>query len=134
MNYFDVILHKTKLCCVRGCRHKPEKTGRFCRRCRDRRYKQTHPISYAWDKLKYNARRRGKPFTITFGYFEQWCLETGYIEHVGKTAQALTIDRKDFLKGYEPGNLQILTNQDNGRKAHLDKKLLAYAPGEHPFL
>lgn len=132
MNYFDVIPDKQG-CQVRGCRHEVRGQGRFCRRCRDRRYKSANPISYAWDKLRYNARRRGKVFTLTKEYFRRFCEVTGYVHASGKTAGSLSIDRIDSAKGYEPGNIQILTPADNTRKQAVEAKLLAYAPGENPF-
>ena len=56
--------------------------------------------------IKNSARRRNKPFTITLEWFTNFCQETNYIEKKGKTPGALTIDRKDHKKGYEPGNLR----------------------------
>lgn len=83
-------------------------------------------------------------------FFKKFCVGTGYAELKGKTASSLSIDRVDETRGYEPGNIQILTLSDNSRKAHVDKKLAAYAnrkapeaeedqsleyaPDEHPFL
>jgi hypothetical protein len=139
------------MCCVKGCRSRintnpRSHSGRFCRRCRDRRYRISNPISYAWDKLKWSAKHRKISFKLTKDFFKKFCLGTGYADLKGKTAESLSIDRVDSTKGYEPGNIQILTLADNGRKSHVDKKIAAYnsqrseevhsmeyEPGEHPF-
>lgn len=48
----------------------------------------------------------------------------------------MTIDRIDPLKGYEPGNLQVLTLSENSRKRWVDywRSLEGYPPGEREDL
>jgi hypothetical protein len=148
LDFFDIKKGKKKTgyCCVKGCRHKVNSSkhshsGMFCRRCRDRRYKISNPVGYAWDKLKWSAKSRKITFTLTKEQFRLFCLATGYATLKGKTAGSLSIDRIKADRGYEFGNIQVLTLADNSRKAHVDARLAeqygdpsaAYAPGEHPF-
>lgn len=133
MDFFAIIPEKKKTgyCCVKFCRHKTRKKyhdGNFCRRCRDRRYAITSPVSYAWDKLRYSAKKRGIPFELTIDQFRTFCVETSYIEQKGKTKLCLSIDRVDAALGYHIDNIQTLTQSENGRKSHVDKKLAAYRP------
>lgn len=69
-----------------------------------------------YNTLKYNAKRRGKQFDISFEYFMKFCIETNYISGKGKTKESYSIDRIDNNLGYIEGNLQILTLGDNTRK------------------
>lgn len=135
MDFFAIVPEKKKTgyCCVKFCRHKTRKKshdGNFCRRCRDRRYAISNPTSYAWDKLKHSAKRRNVPFSLTIDEFRAFCAETGYIEKKGKTSECLTIDRVDASKGYAYNNIQTLTQTENGRKSHVDKKLANWKPPE----
>jgi hypothetical protein len=135
VDFFVTIPEKkgTGYCCVKFCRGKAKKkshNGNFCRRCRDRRYALSNPVSYAWDKLRYSAKRRSIPFSLTIEEFRVFCEETGYIQQKGKTSTCLSIDRVDATKGYSIGNIQTLTQSENGRKAHVDKKLAGYRQPE----
>ena len=120
-------------CRVRGCRaHVSPGTcnGRFCRRCRDRRFKLRQPLSYAFQKLRSNARRRGHEFTLTCAEFARFCGATGYLESAGKLPGSTSIDRIDSARGYSLDNLQVLTLRENSRKQFVDIRLL---DGEDPF-
>jgi hypothetical protein len=91
-------------------------------------------VSYAWDKLRYSARRRKIPFELTMDQFRVFCIETGYIEQKGKSSTCLTIDRVDASKGYAISNIQTLTQTENGRKSYVDRKLAEYkAPEIEPY-
>lgn len=78
----------------------------------------------AYDNLKWNAWRRGKPFTITFAYFQKFCFKTDYIAGKGRSKESYSVDCKIAIKGYVPGNLQCLTLSDNAKKGV--KKMLVY--------
>lgn len=127
------------LCCVKGCRHRIKRgKGRFCRRCRDRRYKIQSPVSYAYDKLKQSAKRRGHEFTLTVAELEMFFeANPALYSERGRAKECLSIDRIDATKGYSFDNIQVLTVSENGRKAHVDyfqnQAQLAFAPGEEAF-
>jgi hypothetical protein len=82
-------------------------------------------MRYAYDVLKMNAKRRKKPFTITFEYFEKFCIETNYIAGKGRSRKSYSVDRIRNELGYVPGNLRVLTLEDNARKA-TRKTILSY--------
>ncbi len=107
------------VCCVRGCDHPVRKNirgGFFCYRCAQRRNRERNPLVYAYKTLRSNARRRKHPFTLTLEQFEVFCIETGYLARKGRNPDSLTIDRIDARRGYEVGNLQVLTLIENVRK------------------
>jgi len=60
--------------------------------------------------------------------FRVFCEKTGYILNKGKTAESLTVDRIDAALGYSATNIQALTQTDNGRKSHVDRKLASWKP------
>ncbi len=107
---------KKGLCVVSSCRNKHIKYRNKCHKHKTLEYKQKHPIKYAYQTLRTNARRRGKSFSISFEYFEKFCIKTKIMLGRGINADSYHIDRIDESKGYEEGNLQVLTNAENVRK------------------
>jgi hypothetical protein len=84
-----------------------------------RTWKENNPLRYKYNKLRDNARRRGKQFTISFDYFKNFIEENWeYMSKSGRTKRSLHIDRKEVHLGYVPGNLQILTCSENCKKRH----------------
>jgi len=108
-----------RICVTLRC-SRPKATGRtLCHRCKAQREKEINPLAYTYSRLKQNAKRRGKIFTITIKEFRQFVAGTRYMELKGRGATNLSIDRKDNSKGYEAGNLQILTVSENIRKQYV---------------
>lgn len=70
----------------------------------------------SYDILKFNARRREKPFSITFEYFKKFCYETAYMAGKGRTAQSFSVDCEINELGYVEGNLTLRTVAENARK------------------
>lgn len=104
------------LCLTPRC-SKEAKNGNYCHACVDRRWRERNPIKAIYRKLKSNAKRRGKVFTISVEAFTEFINSNAdYVEKRGRKARSLHIDRIDETKGYEEGNLQILTNQANSTK------------------
>lgn len=93
------------------------------------RYKEKHPIRYAYSVLKNNAKRRKIPFNLTIEEFIKFCTLNNYIENKGRFGHSYTIDRKIPWIGYTYDNLQILTNSQNVRKMWIDIKI---ANGGYP--
>jgi len=116
-------------CMVVGCNkkaerdHRRKRPTRYCSAHRYRAQLQNSPCRYVYRALKSNAKVRGKEFTITFEYFEQWCKETGYLEKRGNKPGYFTVDRKDDTKGYVPGNIQIMEHVQNTKKMRIDRWL-----------
>lgn len=106
------------LCAASRCRNNRSGKDRLCSKHRTVMRKHADIVRYTYDKLKSNAKRRGKMFTISISYFRQFCEDTNYIELKGRTALKMSIDRQDVTKGYEEGNLQIMSVGDNSAKYH----------------
>lgn len=81
-----------------------------------RAWKKANPLRYAYQSLKDNAKRRGKPFDLTFEQFKSFCSKTSYIQNRGRLAGSFHIDRKNEDEGYTLDNIQVLTNSENVRK------------------
>lgn len=115
---------KRQPCNRKGCR-KPCPPGRkSCGRCRGREWAERYPLKYAFRNLRGNAKRRGIPFLLTLAEFEKFAIESEYITHRGRTALGYTIDRIDETRGYEVGNIQVLTNSENVRKENARRRLV----------
>lgn len=70
----------------------------------------------AFARLRDHAAERGIEFTISFEEFERFATETNYVTRTGNERESLTVDRKDNLKGYIPGNIRALTRAENTAK------------------
>lgn len=84
---------------------------------RVRRWRAANPLRYVWQTLKDNAKRRGKPFTLTMEEFGKFCDDSEYLDKRGTSADDLTVDRIVNTQGYEKVNIQAMTNSDNARKS-----------------
>lgn len=93
-----------------------EKKMRTCCSCNYLKKKQSNPIRLAYSSLKGHAKERGKTFTLTLEQFTEFCVKSDYINKKGTKKYSFHIDRKDETKGYEVGNIQLLTNTENVRK------------------
>lgn len=107
---------KRGLCCEPYCKNIRRKDRRRCYKCDTRRKRSANPMRHAYRNLKCHAVERAIPFTITFVYFRRWALRTNYLNRTGLNGDCLTVDRKDNLKGYVPGNIQALTRRANTEK------------------
>jgi hypothetical protein len=67
----------------------------------------------AFRALKDHAVARGIEFGLSFVTFRQFALQTDYLNRTGRNGHCLTVDRKDNLRGYVPGNIQPLTRAEN---------------------
>jgi hypothetical protein len=83
---------------------------------RRRKWVDKNKVRDRYNNLKGNAKRRRIFFTLTLQQFERFCAETDYIARCGRCYDNLTIDRRDATKGYEDGNLQVLTLSANSTK------------------
>lgn len=81
-----------------------------------RKWRAENPFLAAYDNLRWNAKRRGHVFTLTFVGFLAIPRINEYVWLKGRRKQDLTIDRIKSELGYEDGNCQILTNEENNKK------------------
>ena len=105
-----------KKCSTRWCRNDRVPGRSLCHKCKSRRTKQINPHLYTFNLLRCNAKRRGKPFTLTLEEFKSFCDETGYMELKARNKNAMSIDRIDSSKGYSMDNIQIMRYGDNSSK------------------
>lgn len=110
-------------CKTPRCRNDRAKHKTVCHTCNSRIFRENNPVKAAFFNLRQNAKRRGHVFTITFEDFKKFCRKTKYMAGKGRTKDSFSIDRINPAKGYEPGNLQLLTVSENSSKG---KKLLVY--------
>jgi hypothetical protein len=89
----------------------------YCPRCRTRRFKQSHPITWAYNKLRSHARARGKPFTLTREEFREFCLKTDYHKLSGSSKYSLQVDRIESGLGYHRWNIRAITTSENSRRS-----------------
>jgi len=106
-----------KRCITTRCTNRPQKGRLTCATCTRKKWRVQNPEKYAFFNLKYNAKRRGKIFTLTFSEFVEFAHATNYIAGRGKTAESLSIDCIIPELGYTRNNIQALSLSDNGRKA-----------------
>ena len=91
---------------------------------RTRRFKQRRPVTYAYQTLKDNSKRRGIEFTLTLQEFNDFCYESEYLQGKGRSKSGYSIDRMDNNKGYTRDNIKVMLFADNCRKGA--KKQLYY--------
>ena len=112
------------------CRRKVRAPGRKeCHRCNKRAWRLRNPFKAAYSMCKANARKRksaqwpnGIPWEITFAAFTIWARRTQYLTRKGNETGSITIDRKDYQKGYVPGNLRAVTRKENCEKQAREQK------------
>jgi len=107
---------KSKKCATPYCRNDRIKGKTKCSKCNMRWYKEHHPIEYAFNVLRSNAKRRGKEFNLTIDEFRKFCRKNDYIELKGKAKDNLSIDRDKDEIGYTYDNIKAIPLTDNVKK------------------
>jgi len=98
------------------CNKRKAKDGKRCHTCSSRIKFTKNPILRIFHNLKSNAKRRGKEFTISYGYFKELIINTDYLNNRGQFRGSYSIDRVNNELGYVFGNIQVLTLADNSSK------------------
>lgn len=109
-------MKRSHLCKIKYCRGSRSPRDPLCGKHRHRLNKEKNPISYTFNLLKSNAKRRGKFFDLTLEQFTKFVTDSGYMAGKGKKANSLSIDRIKVELGYTLDNLQILTLSANSTK------------------
>lgn len=122
MDVFDTIKDETNkgVCVVRYCGRKRYRHHSRCSRCRSRYEALIYPERTCYNKLRSNAKRRGKDFEISYEYFVEVCRAGGYFEGRGRTGDKLTIDRINPNYGYVHGNIRIMIQAENSSNKRND--------------
>jgi hypothetical protein len=95
-------------------------TRSYCYKCKCRRMRELHHISYLLNNLRCSARRRNIPFTLTYADFEKFCHETGYDVKHGQLPDSLTVDRIDSNEGYHIWNIRALSFAENSAQGSVN--------------
>lgn len=131
VDFFDLDPAKPDgVCAVKKCTNARTGRHRYCRRCRNQRYRATNYLGYTYDKLRWSAKKRGIEFLLTIEEFGKWCAETGYLELKGRSQDAMTVDRIKSDQGYKMGNIRILSNIENATKG--DRSMHGIEPDDRP--
>lgn len=105
------------LCPVFACRKRPRPGHKLCGMHEKRQWRANNPIRDAWLNLHHHAKQRRIACSLTFQEFETFCqCNAEYIWGKGTTKHCWHLDRIDPAKGYEPGNIQLLTCSENSAK------------------
>lgn len=117
-------------CCVKNCRSEAvsprKKVGElwFCHGCWQARWRFLSPKRSGFTMLRDHARARRIKFTISYDYY---CGMMDAAASVFKEAETrgetVSIDRVKVDKGYEPGNLQVITVSENTVKGNRERFL-----------
>ena len=114
-------------CVTKNCRGLGDRNRPRCCRCAKRLWREKNPVRDAYLNLKHHAKWRGVGFALSLQEFSDFCESTSYIQNKGRTGDALAVDRIDGSRGYEVGNIRVLTCSENSRREH------AEAYEEEPF-
>jgi hypothetical protein len=87
-----------------------------CITCQTRIYRANHPARDAYFHIKDRARRRNQIFTITLDDLLAVPRIDEYLLLRGRGIDDLHLDRIQVHLGYAPGNLQVITAEENLRK------------------
>lgn len=115
------------MCFTLHC-HNKALQGNYCPKCKMRRWRAKNPVNAAYWNLKSRADKHHIPFKISLSWFKKWCSGNDYIEKKGNNPDSLSVDRirvideDGNIMGYQEGNLQLLTLEENGKKSIQDKK------------
>lgn len=111
------------LCGVKGCRKDAPRMG-LCHAHRQYRWRMQNKKQSAFSSLRDHALSRGIRFTLDYQYFLGLTDALGYFDPKAESrGEWLSIDRIDVTRGYEPGNLRIVTHSENVIKGHRERHL-----------
>lgn len=115
---------KSNKCSTKFCRGKKHGGRKMCSKCYMRAWREKNPILAAFHRKRWNAKRRGISFTLTFSQFRAIWIP------------GLVLDRELATRGYTLENVQNLTAHDNAVKGFEDKEMHAvnvYPLNDAPF-
>lgn len=110
------------LCVVKGCRKEAQSRKLSLCHCHfQHRWRMKSPKRSAYSTLRDHAKARGLTFTISYDYFLGVTDALGYWSGEGVP----TIDRVKPEKGYEPGNITVISLSENVTKGNRERHLPA---------
>lgn len=118
---------KAGYCPVRGCTKAVRAKGRsFCPKHDKQLWRARNPIRSAYNNLRHHAKQRSVEFNITLEEFNQLEGVARYAKDIGRSSDALHIDRVDPCIGYTVGNIRVLRAGDNIAKGNVERRNLRY--------
>lgn len=112
---------ENKLCSVEGCDKKHNSKG-LCKMHYLQQWRKEHEYETLWHMLKSSAKRRDIEFNITVDELRAEIGKTPYMQNKGRFLENYNIDRIRQLEGYKPGNIQVITKEENLDKWHKQEK------------
>ena len=111
------------MCMVKGCRNEVGRKDKFslCHKHYQYRWRMVNRKRSAYTTLRDHAKQRGLKFTISYDYFLGVTDALGYWSGEGVP----TIDRVDPTRGYEPGNITVISMSENVAKGNRERHLPA---------
>jgi len=104
--------------------HRLGKGGWVCSKHLMERWRANNPIRNAYTQIRSSAGKRKIPFLITFKEFKRFIEDSDYLQQSGRDPNDSTIDRIDAEKGYQVGNLRVISNGENVWKWNAYDKLV----------
>lgn len=108
--------------CSRGLKNAKSTRAKLCSRHSMQLWRFENPDRANFTQIKDRATRKEIPFTITFEQYLEVIKDTAYQDRRGRWLHCYHIDRVDALKGYEPGNLRVITATQNCVKGATEDK------------
>jgi len=105
------------LCPVKGCRKHRTEGRRVCIMHYMRWWRFSNPDKAAFYNLKGHARDRKIPFTLTYDEFLDLYVSVAAFDGIP------SFDRIDACRGYENGNVAVVSIGDNVAKGNRERKL-----------
>lgn len=102
----------------------------ICGTCKSRAQRARDEVAYVFYHRKSRAAQRGIAWNLTREQFAWFCRQTRYLERRGTKSKDYSIDRIDPDRGYEIGNIRVVTNRTNIRREAQRRRLAA---GNCPF-
>lgn len=116
------------MCLVLRCRKEadPKKVG-LCHCHYQHRWRMRSPKRSAYATLRDHAKARGLAFTISHDYLLGLMDAYAYFDHAAESrGEYPSLDRIKAERGYEPGNIRIITVSQNTAKSNRERHLPAH--------
>jgi len=120
-DFFTLVEGKGNICSVAFCRNRKAKGARICYKHRMEKWRAANPMRSSYCTLRDHAKCRRLAFTITFEDYREICETTRYLDEKGNEKDCLQLDRIDPLRGYEPGNIEVITCSENTAKGNKER-------------
>jgi hypothetical protein len=108
--------------CRTGTRMKNPSKHRLCSTHAKELSRLRDPIRATFVEKRSNAKRRGIAWDLTLEEYTEVVMQQEYMDNRGCQRHCLHIDRIDHTRGYEVGNLQIITCSENVVKGNKERR------------